>query len=281
MAYAPSPGTYGYRVHEYLKADPSRECTMSMLCELALGGNCTPQNLKDCVDPLVQHGLLERFTRQGLTRPAFYRVPRVEAFPLPTSAPVVVEDEPMGRRAPTHDEVIELARSGASAARPFDAWITGKPDGVDIDRVNRVADSVTVNTPRRALTAMQARGEVMESEACTSATDRGGNAAPAGAAGPAFHTPREGRDVLKAEPRGRRYVDSPAASEAPTHSTALNGTAETPAPGQRETASRATPMRCALWSDGTLAIERGKTIILFSVAESALLRAYLCGGVPD
>lgn len=41
------------------------------------------------------------------------------------------------------------------------------------------------NTPHRGLTAMQARGEVMEPEACASATGRGGNAAPARAAGPA------------------------------------------------------------------------------------------------
>ena len=39
-------------------------------------------------------------------------------------------------------------------------------------------------------------------------------------------------------------------------------------------------LRCALWSDGTLTIERGDAVLEFTAAEAKTLRLYLCDGMP-
>lgn len=245
--YSPSLGTIPHRAIAWLEQQgTAAEVRLSPWAE-AIG--VEPVILNGSLEAAIKHGLVVKYPKPGTSRPMYFRLAGEAGHAV--AMPI---ERHMGRPALTHAEVVAMARNGAGAAMPS---AVVEQLHVPVFRSAAAAPrSAYKDTPQRGLTAMQARGEVMESEACASATDRGGNAAPARAAGPAFHTTRrEGRDVLNAEAQARCNVDSPAASEAPTHRTALNGTAETPAPGQRETASRE-PCRVARWCDGSVTIER-------------------------
>lgn len=197
-------------------------------------------------------------------------------------------------------------------------WVYSMGDGVPVaparETIERAATKViekasrTENTPPRGLTAMQARGEVMEPEGCASPTGRGGDAAPARAAGPASmhasqagpasdgsqkpngdglssstapakagsNTPRRGsQHVLKAEAGCESRPDA-TDRETPANASPVGGPMGA---GQPAAAGPTGALRIALWSDGTLEIVRsaGEFVerITFPVIEARQLVGYL------
>ena len=108
MSYAPLPGTVAYRALEWLKAQPvGAEVTMSVWGEaigveaLHMHGNCVA---------IIKHGLVEQFTKNGQTRPAFFRIPGPDFKVEPPE-----EDAPIHAKAPSHAEVLAMARNGNGA----------------------------------------------------------------------------------------------------------------------------------------------------------------------
>lgn len=99
MSYAPLPGTVPYRALEWLKAQPAgTDVTMSVWGEaigvdaLNMHGNCVA---------IIKHGLVERFTKNGQTRPAFFRIPGPDFKVEPRE-----KDKPIHAKAPSHAEVV-------------------------------------------------------------------------------------------------------------------------------------------------------------------------------
>ncbi len=146
--YQPQPGTIAFRALAHLQAEPGREVTVSMWAE---GIGAEPSSNAVCIEPLVRHGLVDKFEKHGQRRPAWFKL----------------RTAPGAHIAPTHAEVIAMARNGHGSALPsevvaqlskpvqraiangasVEVALERRPDGVDIDRVNRIAESVPNDAP--------------------------------------------------------------------------------------------------------------------------------------
>ena len=130
MSYAPLPGTVAYRALEWLKAQPvGAEVTMSVWGE---GIGVDPSFMHGNCVAIIKHGLVERFTKNGQTRPAFFRIPGPDFKLEPPE-----EDAPIHAKAPSHAEVVAMARNGngtlpgalvAELSRPAQRAITDEVD---------------------------------------------------------------------------------------------------------------------------------------------------------
>jgi hypothetical protein len=143
---------------------------------------------------------------------------------------------------------------------------------------NRAATGFEGRAPQGAdATDSEARSKVMAAEGSERPTARGENVAPALGAAPAF---------LRADPDGAAAI---AGGAARPEETAQRGAGSADIAATRETATGAGddakpavgaaapdgPTRFALWSDGTLHIQRPRSGFVLTIEESRALVAYL------
>jgi hypothetical protein len=168
MAYQPRPGTIPFRAIAWLQKQGSDADVR--LAPWAEALDVDVQTLLISLEAPIKHGLVVKFTRPGTQRPIMYRLGAGKSDRTPT---VDDEDHAHARPAPSHSEVLELARNGhgaplpsavvAELSKPVQRAIANgidvehaleqnrapmfqKPDGVDIDRANRKAEAITLES---------------------------------------------------------------------------------------------------------------------------------------
>ncbi len=236
--YNPPPGSTPYRVLAYMETLPAGAEIMTSALAEALG--LEGKNVAPCLETALANGRIFRRQRDTHVRsPYWWSLTDYSAIPK-AERPVL--------------EIPNTPPKGANRVRQVLKAEGASPDATD----------------------SEARSKVMAAEGSERPTARGENVAPALGAAPAFIPPESPR--VGAMGAGQP-ADAGPAGEAPQLTGAeaqdfLDRVLKSkPAPAVD--AAPEGPTRFALWSDGTLHIQRPRSGFVLTVEESRALVAYL------
>jgi hypothetical protein len=269
--YTPMPGSVAAKCVGFLQQHAGQEMTCS---EIAAAAGCIPGSVHGNLSSAVRSGLVRKSMRNGATHFAADAPP---PEPVATQQPEPVDPhEP--DEAPPLQRVIPAAEAPglgwtpheldaawhplAAKGKKANGWEPRKAEDLDDALAQIRADEKTPQEgANRAATrfegrglrspdatAREARSKVMALEGSDSPTGRGINGAPAVSAAPAFIHRSEDSSTAGASPAadGSQTPDDGAASSPAARAGSNPNIVWVPLPSTRY----------ALWSDGTLQIER-------------------------
>lgn len=258
MSYEPKPGTVAYRVLAHLQTMPrGAELLTSQIAEAL---RIDPNGVTPCLEAAVKAGSVFRRQRDSHPRSPFWWSLVDHSKDARTAGLVPAAD---GSQKPNADAMDRPGKAGSDTP----------PKGA-----NRAATGFEGRAPQGAdATDSEARSKVMAAEGSERPTARGENVAPALGAAPAF---------IRADPDGAAAI---AGGAARPEETAQRGAGSADIAATRETVTGAGddakpavgaaapegPTRFALWSDGTLHIQRPRSGFVLTVEETRELVRYL------